>query len=68
MFIRGQISRRPPNTAAVFEMRPPRTKNVRSVEKNQWCSFSLFASIHFARSSADMPASRSVAAVSISRP
>ena len=59
---------RPPTRPAALEMRPPRMKNVRSLEKNQCCTSRRCSSAQAASSSMPMPVSRRSASLSMSRP
>jgi len=65
---RGQMCRAVPNHPLTLLTRPPFTKKVRSVEKNQWWSLLQLACAQSRTSSMVLPSSRRSASLSISRP
>ena len=67
-FMKGQIFNTFPTKPAVFEIRPPLIKNVRSDEKNQWFTSSLCSMVQFASVSISMPLSLRSASLSIKSP
>ena len=66
--ITGQMRSSPPATPATLLMRPPRTKNVRSDEKNQCCTSWRCSRAQAASSSRPMPSRLRPASLSMSMP